>query len=77
MKVNDKREKRGIILFKELKVGQAYEDIDHILCIKTAENELDADVNCICFTNDGTWTSYLEILDAEVTPLVTTLEIER
>lgn len=76
MDVNDKRSKREKVPFKDLEVGQAYEDKDGFLCIKTVESDLCADINCICFT-DGIWESNLEGLYTEVTPLVTTLEIER
>ena len=76
MNVNDKRDRRGKVPFEILAVGQAYEDRSGILCIKTAENDLGADINCICFI-DGVWESNLEELDTEVTLLVTTLEIER
>ena len=76
MDVNDKRNKREKVLFKDLEVGQAYEDKEGVLCIKTAENDLGADINCICFIRD-VWESNLEGLDTKVTPLVTTLEIER
>lgn len=76
MDVNDKRDRREKMPFKDLEVGQAYEDRFGVLCIKTAENELGADINCICFVN-SIWESNLEGLDTEVIPLVTTLEIER
>lgn len=76
MDVNDKRGRREKVPFKDLEVGQAYEDKFGTLCIKTAENELNADVNCICFAN-GIWESNQEGFDTLVTPLVTTLEIER
>lgn len=76
MDVNDKRSKREKVPFADLEVGQAYEDKYGELCIKTAENDLGADINCICFIRDS-WESNLEGLDTLVTPLVTTLEIER
>lgn len=76
MNVNDKRDRREKVPFEVLEVGHAYEDRFGVLCIKTAENDLNADINCICFIN-GTWESNLESLNTEVIPLVTTLEIER
>ena len=76
MDVNDKRNRKGKIPFKDLEVGQAYEDRFGTLCIKTAENDLNADINCICFIDDK-WESNQEGLNTEVSPLVTTLEIER
>lgn len=76
MDVNDKRNRWEGVPFKDLEVGQAYEDKFGVLCIKTAENELNADINCICFVN-GIWESNQEEFDTEVIPLVTTLEIER
>lgn len=76
MDVNDKRNKREKVSFRDLEVGQAYEDEAGVLCIKTAENELSADNNCICFIR-GIWKSNFEELYTKVTPLVTTLEIER
>jgi len=75
MTVNDKRKRREKVPFKDLEVGQAYEDKFGTLCIKTAENELCADVNCICFVRDA-WESNQEGFDTLVTPIVTTLEIE-
>ena len=76
MDVNDKRNRREKVPFEVLEVGQAYEDKEGVLCIKTAESDLSADINCICFIR-GVWESNLEGLDTKVTPLVTTLEIER
>jgi hypothetical protein len=75
MKVNDTRVKHNaVVLFKELKVGQAYEDKEGILCIKTHRDD-DQD-NCICFIEEQ-WEPTFEIPDTKVTPLTTTLEIER
>lgn len=76
MDVNDKRNKREKVPFEVLEVGQAYEDRFGTLCIKTAENDLRTDNNCICFIDDK-WESNQEGLNTEVIPLVTTLEIER
>ena len=75
MDVNDKRVKHEANeFFGDLKVGQAYEDRDGVLCIKT--NDTDNENNCICFFN-GEWEANLESLTARVIPLITTLEIER
>lgn len=76
MDVNDKRDKRERVPFRDLEVGQVYEDRYGALCIKTAENDLNTDINCICFVH-GIWESNVEGLDTVVTPLVATLEIER
>lgn len=76
MNVSDKRNKRERVPFETLEVGQAYEDRFGVLCIKTAENDLNADINCICFVNES-WESNLEGLNTLVTPLDATLEIER
>lgn len=76
MIVNDKRDRQEKVPFKALEVGRAYEDRFGTLCIKTAENDLSTDNNCIYFVN-GTWESNQEGLDTEVVPLVATLEIER
>ena len=75
MNVNDKRNRRTKIPFEDLEVGEAYEDKGGVLCIKTVESDLSADINCICFI-DGVWQSNLEGLDTEVTPLTTTMEID-
>ena len=75
MNVNDKRVKHeAYVFFDELAIGQAYEDKEGILCIKT-HNTDDAD-NCIYFVN-GQWEPEFEHSNARVIPLVTTLEIER
>lgn len=76
MIVNDKRNKQERVPFEILDVGQAYEDRFGVLCIKTAENDVGADINCICFVNDA-WESNQEGLGTLVTPLTATLEIER
>lgn len=75
MKVNDKRAKHEEgVFFEELKIGQAYEDGDGVLCIKT--NNDGCKDNCIYFINEK-WETNVESLTAMVTPLVATLEIER
>ena len=75
MKVNDKRVKyEEKAVFEALKIGQAYEDRDGVLCIKTNNN--DCEDNCICFVN-GKWEANFESIATRVTPLVVTLEIER
>jgi hypothetical protein len=74
MNVNDKRAKQTSVPFKDLKIGQAYEDRDGFLCIKT--HHYADDDNCISFI-DGNWCCSAEESNAKVTPLVTTLEIER
>lgn len=75
MNVNDKRVKHEAnVFFEELRIGQAYEDRDGMLCIKT--NDTDGENNCIYFVGEE-WKANLESLTARVIPLVTTLEIER
>lgn len=75
MNVNDKRVKHEAnVFFEELRIGQAYEDRDGVLCIKT--EDVDDASNCICFVGEE-WETSIESLKAIVTPLVTTLEIER
>lgn len=75
MKVNDKRVKyEANAFFGDLPIGQAYEDKDGILCIKT--NNTDNEDNCICLVNEE-WEASFESLTTKVIPLVTTLEIER
>lgn len=75
MNVNDKRVKHEAnVFFEELKIGQAYEDRDGVLCIKT--NDTDGENNCICFVGEE-WEANLESRTARVIPLITTLEIER
>lgn len=75
MNVNDKRGRKEKVPFEVLDVGQAYEDKDGVLCIKTINSDPRAHFNCICFFG-GNWESNVEASDSEVTPLVTTLEIE-
>lgn len=75
MNVNDKRVKHEAnVFFEELRIGQAYEGRDGVLCIKT--NNADGENNCICFVG-GEWKANLESLTARIIPLVVTLEIER
>lgn len=75
MNVKDKRVKHEAnAFFGDLKIGQAYEDRDGVLCIKTKDT--DCEDNCICFVGEE-WEANLESLTARVIPLVTTLEIER
>jgi hypothetical protein len=74
MNVNDKRvTHEANAFFGDLEIGQAYEDRDGVLCIKTHDS--DNEDNCICFVREK-WESSLESLTARVIPLVTTLTIE-
>lgn len=74
MDINDKRVRADFIEFAELKIGDAYEDRDGVICIKTHEDDISH--NCICFVGNE-WEANLESLGAEVRPLKTCLEIER
>ena len=74
MTIKDTRTTNNKANFRDLPIGQVYEDTDGVICIKTSDRELDE--NCIGFIN-GQWESSLEDATTKVTPLKTTLTIER
>ena len=74
MIINDTRAKSNKVIFRELSIGQVYEDAVGLICIKTY-NE-DTQHNCVTFIN-GKWNASIEDTMEEVTPLNTTLTIER
>lgn len=75
MKVIDNRKQNEAITVNDLSLGQAYFDKDGVLCIKTRES-YDGYCCCLAYINDE-WNYETEHYDARVTPITTTLTIER
>ena len=75
MKVVDKRTQTEKKTVGELPVGQAYLDRDGILCIKT-RGEVEGYCSCLAYLDDK-WEYDEEYGDTQVTPITTTLTIER
>lgn len=76
MKVIDNRKQNEAITLNDLPLGQTYLDGDGILCIKTAEASLDGCCCCLAYVNDE-WDYIEEYSDVKVTPIATTLTIEK
>ena len=74
MYVNDKRKVEGGTTFEKWKVGDAYEDSEGVICIKTSDVNL-ADNNCICYVDDE-WEESFEGQTARVWPLRATISVE-
>ena len=74
MTIKDTRAKNNKVNFEDLPIGQAYEDAEGIICIKTWYG--DTEDNCISHIN-GAWESSTEGMTTKVIPLKTTLLIER
>ena len=74
MIINDTRTKNNKVYFKDLPIGQVYEDADGVICIKISDGGTDD--NCIIFVRGG-WERADESATAMVTPLKTTLLIEK
>ena len=74
MTIKDTRTTNNKANFADLPIGQVYEDEEGVVCIKTWDG--DTEDNCICFYDDKWW-SHIESLTSKVTPLKTTLTIER
>lgn len=75
MKVVDNRKQNEMVTVNELPLGQAYLDRDGILCIKTRES-FDGYCSCLAYVDDE-WRHDEEYYDVKVTPITTTLTIER
>lgn len=74
MVIKDTREKKNKVNFEDLPVGQVYEDNEGVICIKICNDNCEN--NCICFFG-GEWEANTEFFTTKVTPLKTTLLIER
>ena len=76
MNVNDKRTRTETKEFIKLGIGDAYEDKEGFLCIKTDEHNDCYHNNCIALV-DGCWEAHFEAEYALVYPVATTLVLER
>ena len=77
MTVTDKREKvRNKILFRNLDIGDVYEDEEGLICIKTTHADEYNDPNCIAFQK-GDWEAYHQDLNSEVVKIATDLILRR
>ena len=74
MVIKDTRAKNSQVNFEDLPIGQVYEDGEGFICIKTGSGDIDD--NCICYIVNG-WEVNTESMATKVTPLKTTLLIER
>ena len=74
MKVVDNSKIKATSTFAELPIGQAYYDMNGLLCIKTSEYE--ENENCIVYENDKGWHADYESRSTIVRPVRTTLTIE-
>lgn len=73
IKINDKREtNKNLVFFKELDIGEVYEDEEGIICIKTTYAKDCTEINCIafqsgtCFTDHQDLNSKVVRIDAEL-----------
>lgn len=66
MKINDKRETtKNRVFFRELDIGEVYEDEEGYTCIKTSCAKNCTEINCIT-CQKGTWFANHQLLDAKV-----------
>jgi hypothetical protein len=77
MNISDKREvKKNTVLFKELDLGEVYEDEEGIICIKTSYADDCSENNCIAFQHCG-WDAYHQYPDAKVVRVEADLVLRR
>lgn len=77
MNVNDKRETtKNLVFFKELDLGEVYEDEEGYICIKTTYADVGGENNCIAFQN-GDWNAYHQSLDTKVVRVEADLVLRR
>jgi hypothetical protein len=77
MKLNDKREvNRNLISFKELYIGEVYEDEEGYICIKTSFAHDCEELNCIALQGDD-WEAYHQSLDTKVVRIEAELILRR
>ena len=76
MKIKDKREKHGECYFSELGIGQAYQDRQGNICVKTSlEEGGEEEYNCIALVC-GDWGQHWEAPNELCTVLNATLLLE-
>ena len=75
MKIVDNRKNREMKTISELPLGMAYLDKEGVLCIKTRDED-DGYCSCLAYVDDE-WRYDEEYFDTKVTPITTTLTIER
>lgn len=77
MKINDKREtNKNLVFFKELDIGEVYEDEDGYICIKTSYANDCLENNCIAFQG-GDWIIYHQDSDSKVVKVEAELVLRR
>jgi hypothetical protein len=77
MNISDKREvKKNTVLFRELDLGDVYEDEEGIICIKTSYTDDCSENNCIAFQHDD-WDAYHQYPDAKVVRVEADLVLRR
>ena len=74
MKVIDNSKVKAAVAFADLPVGQAYYDLNGLLCIKTSP--YDEGENCIVYKECEGWHADYESKSTIVRPVRTTLTIE-
>ena len=77
MYINDKREtNKNLIFFKELNLGEVYEDEEGYVCIKTSYADDCEEINCLVFLN-GDWEAEHQNLDTKVARVEAELVLRR
>lgn len=77
MKLNDKREtNRNLTSFKELYIGEVYEDEEGYICIKTSFAHDCEELNCIALQGND-WEAYHQALDTKVVRIEAELVLRR
>ena len=76
MRVENKIKIEATVQFQDLAVGEAYEDKDGVVCIKTSDDDYGDSPygRCIAFVNDE-WREEDEHREAYVKPLEATITI--
>lgn len=74
MKVVDNSKVKAAVAFADLPIGQAYYDLNGLLCIKTSNYE--ECENCIVYKEDEGWHADFETRSTIIRPVRTTLTIE-
>jgi hypothetical protein len=74
MKVVDNSKIKATSTFADLLIGQAYYDVNGLLCIKTSDYE--ENENCIVYKEGEGWHADYESRSNIVRPIRTTLTIE-
>lgn len=76
MRVDNKITIKTTVHFEDLAVGEAYEDSEGVICIKTSGDDYDDGTygKCIAFI-DGEWREEEEYREAYVKPLEATITL--